>query len=283
VSIQPGAELARAKKEAQMKRTPALLAVLLAAAGLVLAQEPAKRPLEYRFDEVKSKVLRSAGGDESRAARVAAGDLAEAGDSVRTGLFGRTLLSVPERAVRFEVFSSTRVRLAGPEPGVLLVLESGRLKAAFDAFTGASEERRVAAPGALLAVRGTRYGLEASPDGRVDSRRFRGNGRGLPGGRSPEPARGRRRVLRFRSEEPATQGTDGPVRDEREVVGLARFGYDRRPAGRPGPGLPRGHPGAPPLLRRPRIGRERVKGERVSSVFRGSSGSLSRVFNEKRN
>ncbi|MCL4808083.1 MAG: hypothetical protein KJ062_09880 [Thermoanaerobaculia bacterium] len=147
-----------------MKRTPALLVVLLAA-GFVLAQDPARRPLEYRFDEVKGKVLRSPGGDEARAVRVAAGDLAEAGDGVRTGLFGRTLLSVPERAVRFEVFSSTRVRLAGPEPGVLLILESGRLKAAFDAFTGASEERRVAAPGALLAVRGTRYGLEASPEG----------------------------------------------------------------------------------------------------------------------
>ncbi len=143
-----------------MTRTSALLGALLATAGLVFAQDPASKKLAYRFDEVKSKVTRSPGGDEERSAKVAAGDAAEEGDLVKTGTFGRTVLSVPDRAARFEVFSSARVRLAGPEPGVLLVLESGRLRAFFDAFTGASEERRVAAPGALLAVRGTRYGLE---------------------------------------------------------------------------------------------------------------------------
>ncbi len=141
-----------------MRRMPILA---LAAAGLVLGAEPSPGRLSYRFDEVKSKVLRAPGGDEEREAKVAAGDAAEEGDGVRTGFFGRAVLSVPSRAARFELASSTRVRLAGPEPGVLLVLESGRLKAVFDAFTGASEERRVAAPGALLAVRGTRYGLEA--------------------------------------------------------------------------------------------------------------------------
>lgn len=141
-----------------MRRIPG--ALFLVAAGLALAQGSPVEKLVYRFDEVKSRVTRAPGGDEERAVRVSAGDLAEAGDVVKTGLFGRAVLSVPERAARFEVFSSARVRLAGGEPGVLLVLESGRLKAVFDAFTGAAEERRVAAPGALLAVRGTRYGLE---------------------------------------------------------------------------------------------------------------------------
>lgn len=142
-----------------MRRKPILL-LALAATGLVLGAEPSSGRLAYRFEEVKSKVLRAPAGDGEREARVVAGDAAEEGDGVRTGFFGRALLSVPSRAARFELSSSTRVRLAGPEPGVLLVLESGRLKAVFDAFTGSSEERRVAAPGALLAVRGTRYGLE---------------------------------------------------------------------------------------------------------------------------
>jgi hypothetical protein len=216
-----------------MKRTPALLAVLLAAAGLVLAQEPAQRPLEYRFDEVKSKVTKAPGGDESRAARVAAGDLAAAGDGVRTGLFGRTLLSVPERAVRFEVFSSTRVRLAGPEPGVLLVLESGRLKAAFDAFTGASEERRVAAPGALLAVRGTRYGLEASPEGESTLAVFEGTVEVFPadGATSLRVAAGE--VCAFGPKNPPRKGP------------MDRSGMSEKSWGSRGSGMTEGQPGGP--------------------------------------
>jgi hypothetical protein len=216
-----------------MKRTPALLAVLLAAAGLVLAQDPAERPLEYRFDEVKSKVLRSPGGDESRAARVAAGDLAEAGDGVLTGLFGRTLLSVPERAVRFEVFSSTRVRLAGPEPGVLLVLESGRLKAAFDAFTGASEERRVAAPGALLAVRGTRYGLETSPEGESTLAVFEGTVEVFPADGATS--------LRVAAGEFCAFGPKSQPRKGR----MDRSGMSEKSWGSRGPGMTEGQPGGP--------------------------------------
>ncbi|MBK6406482.1 MAG: hypothetical protein IPF66_16415 [Holophagales bacterium] len=162
-----------------MTRTSTLLFTLLAATGLGLAEAPSGERLAYRFDEVKSKVVRVPGGDEERGVRVSAGDPAESGDVVKTGLFGRTVLAVPDRAARFEVFSSTRVRLAGGEPGVLLVLEKGRLKAAFDAFTGASEARRVAAPGALLAVRGTRYGLEVAGSG-ASWRSSRGRSRSFP-------------------------------------------------------------------------------------------------------
>ena len=96
-----------------MNRRSALLGALLAATGLGLAQVPAGERLAYRFEEVKSKVVRSPGGDEARDVRVAAGDAADAGDVVRTGFFGRTVLAVPERAARFEVFSSSRVQLAG--------------------------------------------------------------------------------------------------------------------------------------------------------------------------
>ena len=143
--------------------TRRLLMAVLAASALAAAEPKA---LTYRFDEVKSKVLRSPGGDERMETRVAAGDTAASGDLIRTGFWARAVVSVPERKARFEISSSTRARLAAPEPGVLLSLEKGRLKAFFDALTdGSVEERRVAAPGALLAVRGTRYGLEVDGDG----------------------------------------------------------------------------------------------------------------------
>jgi hypothetical protein len=140
-----------------------LLAVV--AAGAVSAADPA--PLTYRFDEVKSKVYRAQAGDEKRETRVVAGESAASGDLVRTGFWAKTVLAVPERKARFEISSSTRARLAGGEPGILLVLEKGRLKAFFEKLTeGDPVERTVAAPGALLAVRGTRYGLEVGGDGK---------------------------------------------------------------------------------------------------------------------
>jgi ferric-dicitrate binding protein FerR (iron transport regulator) len=86
---------------------------------------------------------------------------------VRTGWLGETVVSVPERSARFEVFGNTQVKLAGGEPGVILVLERGRIKAFFQALLqGAPVERRVAVPGALLAVRGTRYGVEVDKAGK---------------------------------------------------------------------------------------------------------------------
>ena len=134
----------------------ALAAILL----LVVAGE-AQPPITYRLEAVKSKVVITHAGQERRA-RV--DDVAEAGDELRTGWLGRATVAVPERASRFEIHASTRVRLAGGEPGVLVVVEGGRLKAIFDALTG-NDERLVATPGALLAVRGTRYGIEVDARG----------------------------------------------------------------------------------------------------------------------
>ena len=66
--------------------------------ALVLAAGPA--PLAYRFEEVKSSVYRLPGGSEKREVKVAAGETAAPGDHVRTGWWGRTLLSVPGRPGR---------------------------------------------------------------------------------------------------------------------------------------------------------------------------------------
>ena len=214
-----------------MKRTSALLGALLAATGLGLGQAPSEERLVYRFEEVKSKVVRSPGGDEARDVRVAAGDGANAGDVVRTGFFGRTILAVPERTARFEVFSSSRVQLAGGEPGVLLVLEKGRLKAAFDAFTGASEARRVAAPGAILAVRGTRYGLEVTSGGEVVLAVFEGTVELFPEGGAPS--------LRVERDEYCVFGPKTPPRKEQ----MGRAGMSEKSWGSRGSGMADGRPG----------------------------------------
>lgn len=216
-----------------MKRATPLLGALLAATGLGLAGAPSEERLGYRFEEVKSKVVRSPGGDEAREVRVGAGDAADAGDVVRTGFFGRTVLAVPDRAARFEVFSSTRVRLAGGEPGVLLVLEKGRLKAAFDAFTGASEARRVAAPGAILAVRGTRYGLEAGSGGESVLAVFEGTVELFPAGGAPS--------LRVERDEYCVFGPNTPPRKEQ----MGRAGMSEKSWGSRGSGMTDGRSGGP--------------------------------------
>ena len=145
-----------------------MLKSLLAPLALVLLQTPAPAPVAftYRFDVVKHSVVRWPGGDAARAVKAAQGDAARPGDVVKTGWWGHAVLSVPERASRFELYPSTQVRLAGGEPGVLVILDRGRLKAIFDALAGGKpEELRVAVPGALLAVRGTRYGVEVDKAG----------------------------------------------------------------------------------------------------------------------
>ena len=134
---------------------------------LLQAPGPGPEALTYRFDEVKRSVLLWPGGDKGKEIRVAKGGAAGSGDMVRTGWLGQTVIAVPDRNSRFEVFANTQVRLAGGEPGVLLVLEKGRIKAFFHALVeGGHDERRVAVPGALLAVRGTRYGVEVDKDGK---------------------------------------------------------------------------------------------------------------------
>ncbi len=156
-----------------------LLTVTLVLTAL-LAESTVEQRLSYRFDEVKSKVLRFPGGNSEREIRVSAGELATSGDVVKTGFFARAVLSVPERACRFEIASSAKVLLAGGEPGVILSLDSGRIFAIFEKFTGEAEERRVAVPGALLVVRGTTYGVEAGSGASVTLAVFEGTVEVLP-------------------------------------------------------------------------------------------------------
>lgn len=166
---------------------------LLAPLVFILLQQPSLRAPEsftYRFDEAKRSVYRWPAGDQAKEVRVAKGEGAATGDVVRTGWLGQAIVSVPERNARFEVFAASQVKLAGGEPGVLLVVQRGRLKAFFQALLeGRQEERRVAVPGALLAVRGTRYGVEVDKHGKSILAVFEGVVEVLPQKPGMEPIR----------------------------------------------------------------------------------------------
>src|SRR5437868_12425329 len=122
--------------------------------------------IDYRFDQVKRKVVLND-------APIVAGHRAQSGDKVQTGWLSYALIASDHYRARFEIFSSTDVKLAGGAPGVILTLERGKLHAMFDKITG-SEPRVVQTPGALLAVRGTQYQVEVDHEGRTDLRVFEG-------------------------------------------------------------------------------------------------------------
>jgi len=137
------------------------MAMLFFATIVTAATGFAAEPVEYRFERVRSKVTLVSPSTETRAA---AGSVAHGGDRIRTGWLGYALLGAPRFGARFEVFAGSDVRLTSDTPGVLVSLERGRLKAIFDKITG-DEPRMVKTPGAILAVRGTRYGIEVGRDG----------------------------------------------------------------------------------------------------------------------
>lgn len=125
---------------------------------------------EYRFDEIGRKVIVTSGAQETRAA---VGQRAHGGDKVETGWFSRALIASDEHRAKFEIFSATEVTLAEGTPGVILTLERGRIRAAFDKITG-SEPRVVKTPGALLAVRGTEFTVRVDNSGNTTLDVFEG-------------------------------------------------------------------------------------------------------------
>lgn len=149
-----------------MKRIIASLLTLFAAASTIAEQ----RTIDYRFDDVKHKVLLTTPKTQLQ---VAKGNRAESGDKVSTGWFSYALIASDRYRAKFEIFSSTDVQLAGGQPGVILSVERGRLRAMFDKLTG-DEPRVVKTPGALLAVRGTKYEVNVGTTGDTDLRVYEG-------------------------------------------------------------------------------------------------------------
>lgn len=148
-----------------MKTFLVSLAMLTAAA----ASTPTA-PAAYRFDEVKNTVVLKSANRESQATK---GLHAQGGDHVHTGLFSYALIAAEQYRAKFEIFSVTDVQLAASTPGVILSVERGRIRAMFDKITG-SEPRIVQTPGALLAVRGTRYNVEVDSSGKATLDVFEG-------------------------------------------------------------------------------------------------------------
>lgn len=147
-----------------MKRLIASMLFLGLSAG---AQQPS---VGYRFDDVRRNVMVTHAGTQQRAAK---GAEATSGDTVATGWFSYALIGSARHRAQFELFSATTVTLASDTPGVVLSLERGRIRAAFDKITG-SEPRTVQTPGVLLAVRGTKFDVEVSRAGETTLDVFEG-------------------------------------------------------------------------------------------------------------
>lgn len=126
-----------------------------------------RQTIDYRFDDVRRTVTLNS------ARPVQKGQRAVSGDKVSTGWFSYALIAAEHYRARFELFASTDVQLAGNEPGVILSLERGRLRAVFDKITG-NEPRVVQTPGALLAVRGTQYEVSVDANGQTELRVYEG-------------------------------------------------------------------------------------------------------------
>jgi hypothetical protein len=214
-----------------------LAALLAAATGAFTATSPT--PMRYDVVEAKRSVVHEAqSGDRD----LAVGDRVDGGELVRTGWWSEADLEVEARAAHFHLDSRTRVRLASDEPGVLLELERGRVRAVFDRFDGSDDvERAVATPSAVLAVRGTHYGVSVDSHGDCELVVFEGvvEVRDRTGVEAPVQVTARH-AMRIRAGQPFE-----PPRPH----GIDPLGWDRGQSmssyghGSPGPGPGPGEPG----------------------------------------
>ena len=139
-------------------------------ATVVGADEPS--PLSYEVVQVTRKLFREEPAPEIR---LEEGATPAAGTLLRTGSGSSAEIECREAAARFRLGAKTRARLASEIPGVLLELEKGRLRALFEKVTGGGlSERLVTTPTAVLAVRGTEYGVEVDGKGQTTVTVFSG-------------------------------------------------------------------------------------------------------------
>jgi hypothetical protein len=145
-----------------MKRMTVVVALALAALGAAPTPDP-QDDLVYQVVAVKRHLLLATPTGELE---LQAGDHAKSGDSLRTGSRSSADLEVADRAARFHIGTKTSFRLAHDRPGVLIDVERGSLRAVFGKLPeGDDRERLVTTPSAVLAVRGTEYGVEVEKDG----------------------------------------------------------------------------------------------------------------------
>lgn len=123
-------------------------------------------PILYEVAAVKGKLVREEPAPE---VKLRPGDQAASGSLLRTGWRSSAEIVVPEEGAHFTLGSRTQVRLSEDRPGVLLEVGKGRLRAVFDKLsTEPSRDRTVVTPSAILAVRGTEYGVAVSKSGETN-------------------------------------------------------------------------------------------------------------------
>lgn len=126
------------------------------------ADDPAKELPSYQLTAVERKLFREVPAPE---APLAMGEAVAAGDVLRTGSRSSAEITCPAAMSRFRLGAKTRATLASDAPGVLLDLEEGRVHALFDKLNESARQRLVVTPSAVLAVRGTEYGVEVNGKG----------------------------------------------------------------------------------------------------------------------
>lgn len=154
-----------------MRWSTTAIVLTLATLAIATASE-APAVLEYDVIAVKRKLLLETADGE---VALKAGDHARSGDVLRTGSRSRAELAVVDYSAKFVISSKTSFRLAHDRPGVLLEIERGSLRAIFGKLPeGDTRERLITTPSAVLAVRGTDYGVEVEKDGDTSVSVFEG-------------------------------------------------------------------------------------------------------------
>lgn len=146
-----------------MKRSIVVLAVVCGASVLAALPEGEPVGLKYQVSALRGKLVRE---EPTPTERMALGESVRGGAVLRTGWWASAELSCPTRGAHFKLEPSTRVRLTDDVPGVLLDLQKGNIRAWFDVLDSESpSERLVTTPSAVLAVRGTEYGVSVNKQG----------------------------------------------------------------------------------------------------------------------
>ena len=142
-------------------RPAAVVTMLLFTLGVGGTDAPDPVSLTYDVVALEGKLFLE---KEPEPERLTLGSQAISGDRLRTGSSAFAALGVPSHTAVFRLGAKTSCTLAHDRPGVLLHVDKGSVRALFGSYAG-TEPRLVSTPSAVLAVRGTEYGLAVKKNG----------------------------------------------------------------------------------------------------------------------